>query len=137
MSQFAPNSVSNLTATVISINEIDLSWTNNNPLFESGVLIERSVGLPSGDAPQSQFQVIATVAANVSTYADTTVQPGTLYQYRVTALPASKAMFTPAQAVIVSATTPGVAPHEFAQKLGGFKCNSAQPVLVTNGSWNG
>jgi hypothetical protein len=137
MGEFSPNAVTNLVATVVSINEIDLSWMNDNSGFESGALIERTVGLPAGDAPRGQFQTLATVTANVSTYVDMTVVAGTLYQYRVTALPASSAMFTPAKGVVVNATTPGVAPHNFAQPLGRLGFSSASLKLVTDGSWNG
>lgn len=37
MSATQPNPVTNLTATVVSVHEIDLAWTNNNPGFEAGI----------------------------------------------------------------------------------------------------
>jgi hypothetical protein len=114
MSQFQPNAVTNLQAVAVSQGEIALSWTNNNPGFEQGSLIERSVGLAAGSDPQNQFQILGTVASDVSTFADTTTTSGTFYQYRVTPLPCQNAQapgstpFVNPKGVIVSATTPGV-----------------------------
>jgi hypothetical protein len=133
MSRFAPAPVSSLNAVVNSINSITLNWTNGE---SNGCTIERSVGLPAGSPPEYQFQPLATVGANVSTYIDTTVVPGTLYQYRVTTLPQADApMFTPAVGVVVSAQTSSQPPHFYAGRSSGG--NSAQKTLVTDGSWNG
>ena len=119
MSQFQPNAVTNLQAVAVSQGEIALSWTNNNPGFEQGSLIERSVGLAAGSDPQNQFQILGTVASDVSTFADTTTTSGTFYQYRVTPLPCQNAQapgstpFVNPKGVIVSATTPGVMPVSY------------------------
>jgi titin len=110
MSATQPNAVTNLNATAVSVNEIDLSWTNNNPGFEAGALIERtSPGQPSN------FMTLATVSAAVASYADTSVQPGGTYSYRLTALPWSSRAFVPAQPAITSATTSGVPNHVYLQ----------------------
>ena len=78
-----PTAPGNLIATVISENEVDLSWT---PSFDSnGVteyLIERSDG-----AGSSNFIQIGT--AKGSTYQDLTVTPRSSYRYRVRAMDAA------------------------------------------------
>lgn len=110
MSASQPNPISNLTATALSVSEIDLAWTNNNPGFETGATIERTFpGQPTN------FQPLATVATGVSSYQDLTVVPGSSYSYRITALPFSSRAFVPAPGVIASATTPGVPPHVYLQ----------------------
>jgi hypothetical protein len=113
MSATQPNAVTNLTATVISVHEIDLAWTLNNPGFEAGALIERALpGQPTN------FMSLMTVGAGVSAYADTTVQPGGTYGYRVTALPFSSTAFVPARPVTTAATTSGIQPHVYLQSPG-------------------
>ncbi len=110
MSSTQPNAVTNLTATAVGVHEIDLSWVNNNPGFEAGALIERT--LP-GQA--TNFMSIATVSVGVTSYADTSVQPGGMYNYRVTALPFSSRAFVPAPPAIATTTTPGIPPHVYLQ----------------------
>jgi hypothetical protein len=132
MSAAQPNAITNLIANVISVHEIDLSWTNNNPGLEAGAFIERS--LPG---QSTNFKSLATVAPGVTIYADTSVQPGGKYIYRVTALPFSSRAFVPAQPAVASAQTQGVSPH--------LKCPypphylngdfAASCSLVTDGSW--
>lgn len=113
MSASQPNPITNLTATAVSVHEIDLAWTNNNPGFEAGALIERALpGQPTN------FQALATVSAGVTSYQDTSVLPGGLYVYRVTALPLSGRSFVPAPGVIASAETPGIPPHVYLQTPG-------------------
>ncbi len=135
MSRFAPASVSNLTATVISINEIDLAWTNGE---NNGCQIERSVPLASADVSPTNFQTLALVAAGVTTYADTTVQSGSFYVYRVTTLSESDApMFTPAAKVTVSATTKGVQPHrDTTRPPATLTVNFSNPVVLNGASAN-
>ena len=113
MSATQPNAVTNLTATAVSVHEIDLSWVNNNPGFEAGALIERTLpGQPTN------FQSLATVSAGTTTYADTSVQPGGTYAYRVTALPLSSRAFVAAQPAVTSVATPGIPPHVYLQTPG-------------------
>jgi hypothetical protein len=105
-----PNAVTNLSATAVSVHEIDLAWTNNNPGFEAGAVIERALpGQPTN------FQALATVGAGVTSYQDMSVLPGGTYAYRVTALPFSSRAFAPAPGVIASAITPGIPPHIYLQ----------------------
>jgi hypothetical protein len=64
-----------LTATVISTTAIDLAWTNVT-MDEDGYVIERSTD-------NVTFAMLATVAADVTTYSDTGLTPDTTYYYRV------------------------------------------------------
>jgi titin len=70
-----PAAPSSLTATAVSISQINLAWTDNST-DESGFKIERSL---AGGA----FGQIATVGANVTTYSDTGLAMGTAYYYRM------------------------------------------------------
>jgi titin len=72
-----PAAPSALTATAVSSNRVDLSWTDNAG-NETGFLIERS---PDG----INFTQIATVGANVTTYSNTGLTASTTYYYRVRA----------------------------------------------------
>ena len=71
-----PNPPSNLSASVSSHSQINLSWTDNSG-FEDGFKIERWNG--------SSFSQINVVGANVTTYSDLGLAPSTLYRYRVRA----------------------------------------------------
>ena len=73
----APAAPSNLSAAAVSSSRIDLSWTDN-ATNEQGFKVERSTDGVS-------FAQIATVGANVTTYANTGVVTGTTYTYRVKA----------------------------------------------------
>lgn len=68
---------SNLVATTVSASQINLSWADNSAT-ESGFKIERSAG-------GGGYSEIATVGANVTTYANPSLAPGTTYTYRVRA----------------------------------------------------
>jgi hypothetical protein len=72
-----PAAPSNLTATAVSSSEIDLSWTDDSD-NETGFKVERA---RHGNA----FKRIATLGANVTTYADTGLKASTTYRYRVRA----------------------------------------------------
>lgn len=73
-----PTAPSGLSATAISTGQVDLAWVNNAN-NESGYKIERAV---SGGT----YTEIATVAANDTTYTDTTPSANTIYDYRVQAV---------------------------------------------------
>jgi hypothetical protein len=72
-----PNAPSTLTAMVASISRIDLMWrdTSSN---ERGFPIERRIGTGA-------WSQIATVGANVTTFASTGLRSATTYGYRVRA----------------------------------------------------
>jgi hypothetical protein len=70
-----PVAPSGLNATAVSISQINLSWTDNST-NEAGFYLERAIdGKP--------FARVATLAANVTSYADTKLVKGTKYNYRV------------------------------------------------------
>jgi len=73
-----PSAPSGLTAAVISSSQISLSWTDNST-NETGFEIWRKTG--SGGT----YSAIATVAANVTTYANTGLTGNTTYYYKVRA----------------------------------------------------
>ena len=73
----APAAPTNLTATAVSSTQINLAWTDNAS-NETGFAIERS---PDG----TTFAPLATVAANVTTHANTGLAVATTYYYRVRA----------------------------------------------------
>ena len=75
---------SGLTANGVAAHEVDLAWTDNSN-NESGFKIERCTGHLTDCVLDSSFSQIASVAANVTTYQDTTVAPSTTYTYRVRA----------------------------------------------------
>jgi fibronectin type 3 domain-containing protein len=72
-----PAAPSNLTGTVVSGSEIDISWTNNAN-NATGILIDRS-------SDGVNFVQIAAVSATVNTYHDTALNPGNTYYYEVRA----------------------------------------------------
>ncbi|MBI3651915.1 MAG: choice-of-anchor D domain-containing protein [Acidobacteria bacterium] len=71
----APPAPTDLRVTAVTSSRVDLAWTDNS-INEQGFKVERSLD-------GQTFTEIATVAANVTTYSDTTVAPSTLYFYRV------------------------------------------------------
>ncbi|MDQ3665648.1 MAG: fibronectin type III domain-containing protein, partial [Acidobacteriota bacterium] len=74
-----PVAPSNLTATVASTSQIDLSWTDNSN-DETGFRIERCQ-----DVGCTNFTEIATVGPNLVSYSNTGLTAATTYQYRVRA----------------------------------------------------
>ena len=72
-----PAAPSDLTGTVISGSEIDISWTNNAN-NATGFLIDRS-------SDGVKFSQIASVSSSVTTYHDTSLSPGNTYYYEVQA----------------------------------------------------
>jgi len=74
----APDAPSGLTATAVSISQINLAWTDAS-VTETGFKIERKTG--SGGT----YAQIGTVAANAVSYADTGLTAATTYYYRVRA----------------------------------------------------
>jgi C1A family cysteine protease len=72
-----PAAPTNLTATGIAYNQINLTWSDNAG-NETGFRIERCTG-----AGCSDFAEIAVVSANMTSYANTGLAPATSYSYRV------------------------------------------------------
>lgn len=92
-----PAAPSNLTATAASKSQINLAWTDNAS-NEDGFKIERCKG-----SSCTNFAQIATVGANVATYANTGLSSNTAYRYRVRAYNAAG---NSAYSNIAGATTP-------------------------------
>lgn len=72
-----PDAPTNLGATTINCNQIDLAWTDNSD-NETSFKIERSID-------NVDFFEIDSVNANITTYNDTTAAENTTYWYRVRA----------------------------------------------------
>jgi plastocyanin len=72
-----PAAPTNLTATAQSASEIDLAWTDNAN-NETGFTVESR-------SPTGTYQEIGTVAANVTTFAVTALDPARLFFFRVRA----------------------------------------------------
>ena len=72
-----PAAPTNLTARAVSSSQINLSWTDHSN-NETGFKVERA-------RRGKSFREIATVGANVTTYADTGLNASTTYRYRVRA----------------------------------------------------
>jgi len=92
-----PAAPSDLVATAVSARQINLSWKDNST-NEEGFRIERCKG-----STCTNFAQIATVGANVTTYANTGLNKNTTYRYRVRAYNASG---TSGYSNIAAATTP-------------------------------
>ncbi len=91
-----PAAPSNLSATVTDVSRIDLAWTDQST-NETGFKIERRIGTTGS------FIQIATAAANVTSYSDTTVVASTTYSYRVRA---TNSVGDSAYSALANATTP-------------------------------
>lgn len=91
-----PTPPSALTAVAASATRVDLAWSDNSST-ETGFIVERRI---VGGA----FARIATTAADVRTFPDTTVVDGTTYEYRVLATNGT-ADSAPTNVAVV--TTPG------------------------------
>jgi uncharacterized delta-60 repeat protein len=79
---------SNLSAMPVSLAQINLTW-NDNSNNESRFDIERCSGTAAVcGANPSAFAVVASVAANVTSYSNDGLGAGTTYSYRVRALSA-------------------------------------------------
>lgn len=99
-SKYAPIAPNQLVLTAGSSKLINLSWADNST-DESGFKIERAVSISgpfAGGSGPGAFTLIATVAANISNYADTNLTAGTTYYYRVYA--ANSAGNSPATSVM-------------------------------------
>ncbi len=70
-----PITPSNLSTVVVSSSKVSLSWTDNSN-NESGFKIERKIS-------SGVYSPLATIAANVTAYSDSTVTINTTYTYRV------------------------------------------------------
>jgi fibronectin type 3 domain-containing protein len=74
-----PAAPASLTARAVSTTQIDLAWSDASS-NEDGFRVERCSG-----SACTTFAVVATLAANAGTYADSGLTSSTLYRYRVSA----------------------------------------------------
>lgn len=73
----APNT---LVVTAVGPRQINMTWRDNSTT-EQGFAVERTVA----GTGSSNYQTVATLAANSTSFSDTTVSPGTNYGYRIRA----------------------------------------------------
>jgi C1A family cysteine protease/fibronectin type 3 domain-containing protein len=101
-----PAAPTNLAATAVSTSQINLAWVDNAD-DETGFKIERCTG-----AGCSNFGQMATVGANVTSYANTGLAAATSYSYRVRAYNAAgdSGYSNPASATTSGDTTPPAPP---------------------------
>lgn len=97
IAQTAPATPTALVATATSSSNINLTWTDN-ATTETGYRVERSVGASGVWTP------IASLAANTTSYSDSTASSGTNYSYRVIATAVGPES-SPSN--VATATTPG------------------------------
>jgi hypothetical protein len=73
-----PAAPSDLSATVLTLTKVDLSWTDNSS-GEEGFTIERK------KESDGTYEEIATVSSNTESYSDEEVSGFTTYYYRISA----------------------------------------------------
>jgi titin len=135
----APNT---LVVTAVGPRQINMTWRDNSST-EQGFAVERTVA----GTGSSNYQTVATLAANSTSFSDTTVLPGTNYGYRIRAFNAIGSSFSSSQ----FATTPSdaavapAAPSNLALvSMNGFvatiswedNSNNEEKFLIQRG-WNG
>ena len=97
-----PVAPSNLSTAVVSSSKISLSWTDNST-NESGFKIERKIS-------SGVYSPLATTAANVTTYSDSSVTANTTYTYRVYSFNSAgaSASYSNESSATPTATTSGI-----------------------------
>jgi subtilisin family serine protease len=114
---------SDLIATAVSYNQINLSWTDNAN-DELGFKIERKTGAGA-------FAQIAQVAANVTTYNNIALTAGTEYTYRVRAYNAAAASGYSNEAAETTFPPPPPAPTPLLPASG-----AVSPTLTPTLDWS-
>lgn len=117
-----PAAPSNLSASIVSTTQINLSWLDNSN-NESGFKLERSNNGTSG------WSQIATVGSNVTSYANTGLTCGTTYYYRARAYSSGG---DSAYSNVASAQLPCTSSNIFADSF--ESGNTAAWSFVNNGS---
>lgn len=129
-----PYSPSQLMATTVSSTQINLTWTDNST-NESNFYIERAPDLANSAFPGSPtigtYVGIGTTNPNVTTYADTTVQPSTTYHYRVSARNAGGASAPTTAITAATGSAPSTVPAAPANLTA-----SAAAATIVNLSWS-
>lgn len=123
-----PNPPSNLSASPVSDNQINLAWTNGGS--QNGTKIERSLD-------GTNFTQIAVVSGNSSTYSDFGLAAQTKYTYRVRAynIDNNSAYSNSISATTLSNSPAVLSPSSltFAQQVVGTSSPS-QPLTLSTGS---
>lgn len=118
-----PAAPTNLAATVVHERRVNLSWTDNSG-GESGFRLERKTG--SGD-----WTTLANLAANVTSYPDTSVVESTTYTYRIFAFNASGDSASSNEATVTTpALTIPIAPSDL--QATALSATSARLTWVDN-----
>jgi len=97
VSQRTDSPVANLAVAAVGQTSVDLSWTDNGT-EDTEIRVQRRKQYPDGFGP---WATIATLAPDVTSYSDTTVQPDRTYEYRLVSVTSNTTVTTDA----VSATT--------------------------------
>lgn len=95
-----PDAPSNPLSSVVSVNQINISWTDNSD-NETGFNIERRIGIGG------TYILLGTVNADITNYEDNTVSCETTYYFRISSFNnAGESLYTN----VASATTGGCPP---------------------------
>jgi LmbE family N-acetylglucosaminyl deacetylase len=106
-----PIAPTNLALQPVSMSEIDLTWADNSA-NESGFNIERA---PDNNGVAGTYAVIATVGANITSFASTGLNTATRYWYRVQAFnPTGNSPYTNASSATTLQSPPPSAPTNLA-----------------------
>lgn len=117
----APNPPLNVQTLALSATSVRVFWGDNSS-NETGFRVKRAIGSGS-------FSVVGTVAANVTTYDDTTAAAGTSYTYRVESFNSTGSTPAATDAPITTAAAPVTAPAA-PTNLGAQAQSSTQVNLV-------
>jgi subtilisin family serine protease len=121
-----PSAPSNLTSSVVSYSQVNLSWSDHSS-NEDGFWLERCIGAM---ANCSNFLQIAQVNPNVTSFNDVGLQAQATYTYRVRAF---NSVGTSAYSNSVEATTPAAPPSTQVVPSGVQRIGAAPGTL----SWTG
>jgi fibronectin type 3 domain-containing protein len=99
----APTMPGALTATVLSATQVRLNW-QDNAINETGYRVERQT------YPSNVWQTVGTLAANATTFTDTTASPSTRYAYQVRALNEVGSSQPSFAATVTTPSVPALAP---------------------------
>lgn len=111
MAQSALPAPTNLTATAQAYNSVLLQWKDNSGESETGFEIYRDPGLGTN------FQLIATVGKNATSYQDQSVEGNRLYYYRVRAITPSLQSASSNQVSVTTPVSPPAAPSGLSASL--------------------
>lgn len=109
--QNALQAPTNLTATAQAYNSVLLQWRDNSGENETGFEIYRDGGLGT------DFQLIATVGKNVTSYQDQSVEGNRFYYYRVRAITSSLRSAASNEASVTTPVSPPAAPSGLSASL--------------------